>query len=126
MTFGVFTVFQELCEADFHKPGIYGSGRAWANAWGVFHHMPSRGGRGRWADVGFVVCFRWGDIFFAFFLRFFSFERTRFAASMRPFCLIYLSTINSTCNEAVFLPLGQKGLFIPGCVQGANVKLVCA
>ena len=24
---------------------------------------PSRGGRGRWADVGFVVCFRWGGIF---------------------------------------------------------------
>ena len=27
---------------------------------------PSRGGRGRWADVGFVVCFRWGGIFRAF------------------------------------------------------------
>ena len=36
-------------------------------------------GRGRWADVGFVVCFRWGRIFSFFF-----FEHTRPAASMRP------------------------------------------
>ena len=26
---------RELYEADFHKPGIYGSGRVWANAWDV-------------------------------------------------------------------------------------------
>ena len=25
--------------ADFHKLGTYGSGRVWANAWDVFHHM---------------------------------------------------------------------------------------
>ena len=30
---------------------------------GVVFRAPSRGGRGRWADVGFVVCFRWGGIF---------------------------------------------------------------
>ena len=55
---------RELCEADFHKPGMYGSGRVWANARDVAFRAPSRGGRGRWADVGFVVCLRWGGIFF--------------------------------------------------------------
>ena len=62
--------------------------RVWANAWDVFFHAPSRGGRGRWADVGFVVCFRWRGFFrlffFVFFFRFFFFfERTRPAANMR-------------------------------------------
>ena len=77
---------RELHEADFHKPGIYGSGRVWANAWDVFPHMPSRVGRGRRAAVDFVACFRWGGIFsfFFFFLLFFFFERTRPTASMRP------------------------------------------
>ena len=33
----------------------------------VFRRGQSRGGRrGRWADVGFVVCFRWGGIFAGF------------------------------------------------------------
>ena len=54
---------RELYEADFHKPRIYGSGRACANARGAFRHGLSRGGRGCWADVGFVVCFRWGGMF---------------------------------------------------------------
>ena len=55
-TFVVFTDCESY-EADFHKPGIYGSGRVWANAWDVFRHPQSRGGRGRRAAVGFVVCF---------------------------------------------------------------------
>ena len=46
-----------------HKPGIYGSGRVWANAWNVFHPAPSRVGRGRRATVNFVVCFGWGEVF---------------------------------------------------------------
>ena len=49
-----------------NKPGIYGSGRVWANAWDVVFRAPSRGGHGRWADVGFVVCLRWGGIFSCF------------------------------------------------------------
>ena len=61
--FVVFDRLRDLCEADFHKPVMYGSGRAWANAWGVGFRAPSRGGRSCWADVGFVVCFRWGGIF---------------------------------------------------------------
>ena len=63
-----FVVFTdcELYEADFHKPGIYGSGRVWANAWDVVFRAPFRGGRGRWADVGFVVCFRWGGFLLVF------------------------------------------------------------
>ena len=58
-----FYWLRELHEADFHKPGIYGSGRVWANAWDVVFRAPSRGCRGRWDDVGFVVCSRWGGIF---------------------------------------------------------------
>ena len=47
-------------------------------------------GFGRRAVVDFVVCFGRGGI--SFFSRFFFFERTRPAASMRPPYLIYLST----------------------------------
>ena len=66
---------RELYEADFHNPGIYGSGREWANAWDVFRRAPSRGGRGRGrrAAVGFVVCFGRGGFFIVFvFYDFFS------------------------------------------------------
>ena len=63
-----------LYEADLHEPGIYGSGRVWANAWDVSRRAPSRGGRGRRSAVGIVVCFGRGGffsvLFFAiFFLR---------------------------------------------------------
>ena len=68
-----FYCLRELYEADFHKPGIYGTGRVWANAWDVFHRTPSRGDRGRRAAVDFVVCFGCGGIFFVFFLAFFCF-----------------------------------------------------
>ena len=79
-----FYGLRELYEADFHKLGIYGSGRVWANAWDVFRLAPSGGGRGRRAAVDFVVCiFGWGGLF-SFFSRFFSFERTRPTARMRP------------------------------------------
>ena len=40
-----------------------------SNAWDVVFPAPSRGGRGRWADVGFVVCFGWGGIHFQLFRR---------------------------------------------------------
>ena len=53
---------RELYEADFHKPGIYGSGRVWANAWNVFCRALSRVG-GRRAAVNFVVRFGWGAFF---------------------------------------------------------------
>ena len=66
----IFVVFtdRENYEADFHKLGIYGSSRVWANAWVVFRRTPSRGGRGRRAGAGFVVCFGCGGI--SFFSRF--------------------------------------------------------
>ena len=57
-----FYWLQELYEADFHKPGIYGSGRVWANAWDVFRRTPSRGGRGHRAAADFVVGFGCGGI----------------------------------------------------------------
>ena len=66
-----FYLFRELYEADFHLPGIYGSGRVWANAWDVFPRMPSQVGRGRRAAADFVVCFGWGGFFPVFFLFFF-------------------------------------------------------
>ena len=67
---------------------------------------------------------------FVFFVRLFFFERTRPAASMRPPWLIYLSTSNEAgprkrSDRGCFLPIGQKSLFIPGCVLGAIIKLVC-
>ena len=58
-------------EADFHQPGIYESGRVWANARDVFRRTPSRGGHGHRAAVDFVVSFGCGRIscyFFSFFL----------------------------------------------------------
>ena len=73
----------------FPQTRVYGSGRVWANVWDVLFRAPSRSGHGRWADVGFVV----GHIFFLCFLfDFFFVERIRPAASMRPSCLIDLST----------------------------------
>ena len=55
--------------------------------------MPSRGGRGRRAAVDFLVCFGCDGFFRVTFSPiFFFFERTRPAVSMRPSCLIYLST----------------------------------
>ena len=65
-----------------------------------------------------------------FFFVFFFFERPRPAASMRPPCLIYLSTSNEVrprerSVRGCFFPLGQKRLFIQGCVQGAIIKFVC-
>ena len=58
---------RELYDADFDKPGIHGRARVRANAWNAFRRALSRGGRGRWVDVGFVVCFQWGGIFLRFF-----------------------------------------------------------
>ena len=67
-----FYWLRELYEVDFHKPGIYGSGRVRANAWDVFPRMPSRIGRGRRAAVAFVAFFGRGGFFSArFFFRFF-------------------------------------------------------
>ena len=82
-----FYCLRELYEVDFHKPGIYGSGRAWAKAWDVFRHKPSRGGPGRRAAVDFVVRFGCGEI--SFFFCFF-FERTRPAASTYEAALPHL------------------------------------
>ena len=72
VTFVVFTACERCTRPISTKPGIYGSGRVWANALDAFRRALSRGGRGRWADVGFVVCFRWGAIFSSFFFVFFS------------------------------------------------------
>ena len=107
------------------KPGIYGSERVWTNARDVFRSTPSRNGHGRRAAVDFVVCFGWGGFFRVFF-----FKRTRPAASMRPPCLVYLSTSNEArprerSDQGRFLPIGQKRLFIPGCIQGSIIQLVC-
>ena len=61
-----------------------------------------------------VFFFYFFSYFFSyFFFLFFFFERTRPAASMRPPCLIYLSTSNEArtrerSDRGRFLPLGQK------------------
>ena len=90
-----FFGLRELYQADFHKRGIYGSVRAWANAWDAFRSTPPQDGRGRRDAVEFVVCFGCGEIYFVFFFSVFCYvERTRPTASMRAPSLIYLSTSN--------------------------------
>ena len=64
----LFSCLRELYEADFDKQGIYGSGRVWANEWGVFRCTLFRVGRGRRAAVDFVVCFGCGGFFRVSFL----------------------------------------------------------
>ena len=98
---------------DLHKPGIYGTGRVWANAWDEFPPMVSRVGRGRRAAVDFEVVFWVGRIFPGFLFDFFCFERTLPAASMSPPCLIYFSTSNEArlrerTYRGRFLPVGKK------------------
>ena len=104
VTFVVLLIARAV-RGRFHKRGIYGSGRVWANAWDVFRRAPCRGGRGRWAAVGFVVCFGCGGI--SCFFSFFFFERKRPAASMRPPCLIFLYT----SNEARLTERRDRGFF---------------
>ena len=71
---------RELYEADFYKPGIYGSGRVWANAWDVSRRAPSRGGRSCRAAVDIVVCFERVDFLMFFFFSMY-FLRTHTACS---------------------------------------------
>ena len=80
------------------------------------------------------------DFFVFFFSILLFFERARPVDSMRPPCLVYLSTSNEArprerSDRGRFLPMGQKklfimkpffacrqrSLFIPGCVQGAII-----
>ena len=84
-----FYSLRDLFEADFHKPGIYGSGRVWANAWDFFRRTPCRGGRGRRAAVYFVVRF-WvrRDFVFCFFS--FCFFRTHTACCKYEVALTHL------------------------------------
>ena len=95
----------------------------WANAWDVFHLTPSRGGRGRRAAVNFVVCFGCGGIsFFSFFF----FERTRPAASMRPLCLIYLSTSNIPIEASEFWSQRHKAyILLTAVVFNFLIKYYC-
>ena len=108
-----FYLLRELYDADFHKPGIYGSGRVLPNACDVFPRMPSRVGRCRRVGVGLVVCFGWGRRIFlslcvcvcVFFFVFFSSERTRPAASMKPLLasmtsLLVYTILRSSLNSS--------------------------
>ena len=87
---------RELCEADFHKPGIYEEGE-----YGLKRGTCIVARRLEVAEVGGLLWISWcvlGAAGFRVLFRFFFLERTRPAASMRPPFLIYLST----SNEAVF------------------------
>ena len=111
-----FYWLRELYQADFHKLGIYGSGRVWASAWDVFSSRAVSSWSRSPGCCGFRVCFGWGRFVHVFFFSiFFSlFERTRPAASMRPPCLIYLSTINSTYIPGMSLGLQFFSTYVPG------------
>ena len=102
--------------ADFHNPGIYGSGQVWANAWDVFCRASSRGGHVRQAPAAFVVCSGWGGFFLVFLSTFFLFRtHTAFCKYEATSCLVYISTSNDTearprerSDRGRFLPLGKK------------------
>ena len=67
-----FHRLRELYEANF-----YGSGRVWANAWQAFRPTPSRGVRGRWPAVDFVVCLECGSsVYFIFSMIGFAFSNS--------------------------------------------------
>ena len=85
----------------------------------MFRRAPSRVGRGCRAAVAFVVCFGWGG-FFRVFSDFFFFERTRPAASMRPSCLIYLSTITGVRTGCHYLFV----LSVCACVQHSSFLVI--
>ena len=113
-----FYLLRELYAADFHKPGIYGNAGEYGPTRGMCFDarrlevvaVLTRGTCfvARRLEVVAVAGLLWiswcvfgGANFFRvlLFFRFVVlFERTRPATSMRPPCLIYLST----SNEAVF------------------------
>ena len=95
---------EELYEADFHKPGVYGSGRVWANGLDVFRRAPSRVGRGRRAAVAFVVCSEWGGFFS---------------------CVLSFDFFFSSNAHGLLQVWGRfasfTSLLVPRCVQGAII-----
>ena len=71
-------------------------------------------------------CVFGGADFFVFFFLFFVRTHTACCKYEAASCLIYLSTSNEArpkerSHRGPFLLLGQKCLFIPGCVQGAII-----
>ena len=107
-----FYLLRKLYKANFHKPGIYGSGRVWANVGRVLSRAVSRWSRspGCCGCCGFRCVFGVGRFFRSFSFSFlFFFERTRPAASMRPPWLIYLSASNyATLSRNTIMPLWFK------------------
>ena len=77
----------------------------------MFRRTSSRSGRGRRDAVHFVVLVGCGGMFSCCFFRFFFFERTRPAASIRPLCLIYLSTSSSPPVTQVILKMPPSSAF---------------
>ena len=100
---------RELYEADFDKPGVYGSGTVWGQ-YGLTRVTCLLACRLELDAVAGLLWISWcvlgggADFSVYLFLRFFfKFERTRPAASMRP-------------------PLASfTSLLVPGCVQGAII-----
>ena len=107
-----------MYEADFDKPGIYGSGRVWANAWDVSRRAPSRGGRGRRAAVVSWCVLGWGGIFrVVFFSIFFFFSNVYGLLQVwgRLASFTYLLAMKP------FFACRQKKILIPGCLQHAII-----
>ena len=67
VTFVIFTDCESCTRPIFTNPGSLGAGEYGLTRGVRFVAICYRGGSGRWADVGFVVCFRCGGIFFFFF-----------------------------------------------------------
>ena len=96
------TDLRELRVTDFHKPGVYRGGRAWANAWGLFRRTQSLVGRRHRAAVVLVVFVEGGEIFVS---SFFSSESTRHTVCIRQPSLIYLCGTSSRGVRTGFLYL---------------------
>ena len=100
VTLVVFTDCESSTRPISTNPGSMEAGEYGLTRGTCFFRAPCRGGRGRRAGMDFGVCFGWGGFLrIILFQIFFFFERTRPAASMRPPCFIYLSTITSNCTR---------------------------
>ena len=78
--------------------------QVWATAWNVLCRTPSQVGRGGWAAVNFEVGLKLGGLLSVLVL---VFDEAR---------------LREGRDRGRFLPLGQKSLFMPGCVQGVIIS----
>ena len=130
VTFVIFTDFESCTRPIYTNPGYMEAGEYGLTCGTCF--VASR------PEVVVAVagllsiswCVLGGVRLLRVFFRFVFVERTRPATNMRHPCLIYLSTSNKARPKEQIEPrpvfaCRRKGHFIPGCVLGATISLVC-